>query len=86
MKKLQNQETEINDFVGDFNTWQTLTDDSFRAITYPQIRQAPDDLRKVQDHERRVKLNEELLKQIDEKLKIKQKLEREERQKYREVL
>ena len=57
MKKLQKQEAEINDFIGDLNTWQTTTDDSSRAIANPQIRQAPDDLRKVQDHERRVKLN-----------------------------
>jgi hypothetical protein len=47
MKQVQNQGEKINDFLGEFNNWQSLKDDSTLTMINPKIRQAPDELRKV---------------------------------------
>lgn len=72
MNHLLKQDKKIKDFIGDLNSWESVKDDSFITMTHPKNRQTPDQLRKVLDHEKRVKLNQELLQQINEKLKMKE--------------
>ena len=47
MNHLKNQEKQINDFLGDLNTWESVKDDSILAMSHPENRRTQDELRKT---------------------------------------